>query len=181
LEPEQVAALLTAAKGTQWPAPFALLGLRRGEVLGLAWEPIDLDAAKLTVERNMVTLSRGDMTWGTPKTRAGRRTRDLDTRLVAVLRAHRKRQAEAALAAGPDWAGTFTDDQRNVVTLIFTDEAGRPWPGHRLNAGLKRLAAEAGLGHVHPHLLRHFAASLMMDHGMNPAAWAPSSVTRPLP
>ncbi len=56
------------------------------------------------------------------------------------------------------------------MTLVFTDEAGRPLPGHRVNSALSRIAGAAGVGHVHPHKLRHSAASLMLAEGMDIAA-----------
>jgi integrase len=62
LEPRQVAAILTVARDGEdgdWEAPFALLallGLRRGEMLGLSWQCVDLDRAELTIERSLTTL-----------------------------------------------------------------------------------------------------------------------------
>ena len=173
LQPEQVHAVLTAAKGTPWEPHLALLGLlglRRGELLGLSWEAVDLDAATLRVERNMVTLPGGVAHLGTPKTKGSRRALRLSARMVAVLRQHRARQAELALAAGSDWSGTMVDDEGVTVSLVFTDEAGRPMPGHRLNDALERIATAAGVGHVNPHRFRHSAASLMIAEGMDLAA-----------
>ena len=94
----------------------------------------------------------------------------LSARMVAVLRQHRARQAELALAAGSDWSGTMVDDEGVTVSLVFTDEAGRPMPGHRLNDALERIATAAGVGHVNPHRFRHSAASLMIAEGMDLAA-----------
>jgi len=173
LQPDQVQAVLTKAKGTMWEPHLALLGLlglRRGELLGLSWEAIDLDGETLRIERSMVTLPGGVCHLGTPKTRGSRRTLRLSARLVAVLRAHRAKQAALALAAGPDWTDTFTDDQGIAVSLVFTDEVGRPMPGHRLNSALDRIATRSGVGHVNPHRFRHSAASLMIAEGMDLAA-----------
>lgn len=147
-------------------------GLRRGEVLGLSWEAVDLDAATLTVARSMVTLPGGVLELGTPKTAGSRRTVRLSPRLVAVLRAHRATQAADRLAAGPLWDGMFTDDAGDVVSLVFTDEAGRPMPGHRVNSALNRIAETAIGRKVNPHLLRHSAASYLYSTGMDEATIA---------
>ena len=173
LQPEQVRAVLTAAKGTSWEPHLALLGLlglRRGELLGLSWEAVDLDAATLRIERSMVTLPGAVRHLGRPKTAGSRRTLRLEPKLVALLRQHRVRQVTQALAVGPDWSGTWVDAQGVTVTLVFTDEAGRPLPAHRLNDALERIAATTDVGHVTPHVFRHSAASLMIADGMDLAA-----------
>jgi integrase len=63
-----------------------LTGMRRGELLGLKWDDISLDDARLSVRR---TLSRdaGEV-WelGAPKTKAGRRSIALPASCVAGLR-----------------------------------------------------------------------------------------------
>ena len=63
-------------------------GMRRGELLGLRWEDIDLQARRLSVNRSLVSVgyelheSRG-------KTRTSRRSVDLDPRTVQILEASR--------------------------------------------------------------------------------------------
>jgi integrase len=176
LQPEQIRALLTAARGTEWEAAvvlLGLLGLRRGEVLGLSWEAVDLADSTLTVARSLVTLGEGVPSLGMPKTHGSRRNLNLSPATVGVLRAHRARQNEYAVAAGPDWSGTFTDEAGQPVALVFTDEAGRPLPGHRLKDAVSRLARAAMIEtRVTPHVLRHSAASLMIAEGMDVAAVA---------
>lgn len=172
LQPEEVRALLAAARGTECEAAIALLGLlglRRGEVLGLVWEAVDLDAGLLRIERSMATLAAGRLVLGTPKTAGSRRTLSLSPACVAALRSHRARQAGWRLSAGEHWTDTFVDDCGEQVHLVFTDEAGRPLPSHRLNDALDRIAVTAGVGHVHPHRLRHSAASLMIANGADVA------------
>lgn len=56
LTPEQVKSLLVAAKGDRLEALYVLAvtcGLRQGELLGLRWEEVDLEARKLTVRRQV--------------------------------------------------------------------------------------------------------------------------------
>jgi integrase len=48
---------------------------------------------------------------------------------------------------------------------VCVDQAGRALPAHQLNDGLDRVALVAGVGPVHPHLLRHSAASLLIAEG----------------
>ena len=49
-----------------------MTGMRRGEVLGLSWRSVDLDAAKLTVEQSLLTVDYR-IELQTPKTKRGRR------------------------------------------------------------------------------------------------------------
>jgi integrase len=54
--------------------------MRRGEVLGLRWEDVDLGAARLSVRQQVTRIDLDDgHVWGfgPPKTKAGRRTIDL--------------------------------------------------------------------------------------------------------
>ena len=77
----------------------ATTGMRRGELAGLPWSNVDLDAARLTVNQQIVSvqykLIEGDL-----KTPTSRRSIDLDPRTVAELRRHRRRQLEERMATG---------------------------------------------------------------------------------
>jgi integrase len=166
LEGFELRALLDAARGTEWEAMVAVLvfcGLRRGEVLGLSWDALDLDRATLTVAHNLVPTSAG-LQLGPPKTKRSRRTlTDLDPALISVLRSARARQAEARLRAEL-WSEHEIDHRGRPVSLVFTDEVGRPIGPHRLTSAVKRLAREAGIERASermtgPHCLRHAYAS----------------------
>lgn len=50
--------------------------------------------------------------------------------------------------------------------LLFTDK-GRPIPPSRLDKAVRRAADAAGLGHVHPHQLRHTLATQAINRGMS--------------
>jgi integrase len=84
---------------------LALSGLRRGEVSGLRWEDIDLDAKTLTVATSRVSFAK-TISEGGPKSRRSRRTLPLHDDLVAAFRAAKKRQAEDRLLRGGAWADT---------------------------------------------------------------------------
>ena len=69
----------------------AMTGMCRGEVLGLRWTDIDLDAATLSIRRSVSCT--GYQVHTTPtKTRTSRRAIDLDQRTVAVLRDWQRHQ-----------------------------------------------------------------------------------------
>jgi integrase len=68
-----------------------MTGLWRGEICGLRWSDVDLDADVLRVRQTITTIqNRGVL--GAVKTARSRRTLDLDPATVAVLCTHRKIQ-----------------------------------------------------------------------------------------
>jgi len=70
VDPELARRILAAVKGTDLEAPVTLAiatGLRRGEILGLRWADVDMDAEVLRV-RQSAKVSGGRYYLGTPKT-----------------------------------------------------------------------------------------------------------------
>jgi integrase len=69
LSPAQVRALLDAAQGARNEALYVVAvhtGLRQGELLGLKWSDVDLDAGKLSVRRTLKIAEHG-LDLGSPK------------------------------------------------------------------------------------------------------------------
>ncbi|MDP9358886.1 MAG: site-specific integrase [Chloroflexota bacterium] len=160
----QVAAVLATADrdddgcGALWRLAL-LTGMRRGEILGLMWQDVDLDRGMLSVRR---TLSRGKGgTWefGTPKTTAGRRSIALPPSVVESLKRHRIQQVEHRLALGPLW------EDRGFV---FTNETGGPLHVNALAGRFRHLVASAEVPRIRFHDLRHTSATLMLANGEHP-------------
>lgn len=153
---EQARALKDAIVGSRWEAMITLAivsGMRQGELLGLQWRDIDLEASRVYVSRQ---LDR-EKTLSETKTDKGRRVIDLPAFAVEVLRAHRARQLEHRLLAGPDW-----EDH----DLVFTTYKGRPLGHRNVIREYAKLLRRAGLPHVEFHGLRHTAATLMLIQGV---------------
>ena len=74
-------------------------GMRRGELLALRWQDVDLDGGKLRVERSIEQTKAG-LRFKSPKTKHGRRTITIPPSIAAELRVHRKEQQERRLALG---------------------------------------------------------------------------------
>jgi integrase len=135
----------------------ALTGLRRGEVLGLRWADVDLDAGRLVV-RQQVTATGRKVSMGELKTAAGRRTITLDGRTVEVLREHRRRQLEERMAVG---AG-YVDHG-----LVFAAVDGAPIHPDTLSQAFDRLVAASGLPRLRLHDLRHTHATHLIARGVH--------------
>jgi integrase len=134
----------------------AMTGVRRGELLGLRWRDVDLDAGRVSIVQTLV----GKRQLSKPKTDKGQRNIALDTGTVAALREHRKRQLEERLAWGPAY-----QDQHD---LVFCREDGSPlWP-QSLSRAFERHAKQARLPAIRFHDLRHGHATLALLAGVHP-------------
>src|SRR5207249_2109632 len=92
-------------------------GCRQGELLGLRWDDLDLDAGVLAVRRTLARATGGVPIFDEPKTSTSRRSLSLAPVAVAALRAHRARQNAERLALGEDWSD---------FGLVFTSTIGTP-------------------------------------------------------
>lgn len=136
------------------------LGLRRGELLGLAWTDLDLDGARLTVRRALKRVG-GGLVLEEPKTRTSRRTVVLPPGLVAALRRHRAAQAAERLAAGELWEPTPLG-----ADLVFRTAIGGAIDPDNFRTLTYRLTEAAGIGRWSPHALRHAAATMLLAQGV---------------
>jgi integrase len=136
----------------------ALTGMRRGEVLGLRWDDLDLDAGYLSVRRSRTCVGY-EVRVEPPKTKRGERRIDLGRRTVATLRAWRKAQLEERLSWGEAWSDTG---------YVFTREDGAPVHPDRFSKLFARTIREAGLPRIPLKNLRHTHATLLLKAGVHP-------------
>lgn len=134
---EEAPRLVAAARG-EWRTMIALAlrtGLRRGELLGLRWQDLDLEAGRLVVRQNIV---RGIV--GTPKSGKPREI-PLTADTMAMLIAHRHDRG----------------------ALVFCTKDGRHHPVTNVVYALRLACKRADLRPIGWHVLRHtFASHLAM-------------------
>lgn len=130
-------------------------GCRRGEMCALRWSDVDLDRPELSIRRAITQFGR-ELIEKDTKTHQSRRVA-LDEATVGLLRQHRLRQREEALALGVRLA----DD-----ALLFAALDGGPWRPDVCTNRFGRLRASLGLDGVRLHDLRHFVASVLIDGGI---------------
>jgi integrase len=137
----------------------ATTGMRRGELLGLSWGDVDLDKARLTVQRQLIRNGHR-LTLGRPKTEAGRRCLSLDATTVEILRLHKNRHAVT-------WqGGGFGCPSEPDLVFCRPDGNGRdPDVVSHQFADLVRLA---NLPKIRLHDLRHTHATLALQAGVHP-------------
>ncbi|MEU4540314.1 tyrosine-type recombinase/integrase [Streptosporangium sp. NPDC023825] len=141
-----------------------VFGLRRGEALGLMWSGFDPEARTLRVAHAVKRIKnrtpgaerKTKLVITELKTRKSRRTLCLTPELVDALKRHRAVHNAERLQAGEEWT---------EHGLIFPSMLGNPSDPDTFSHLFSKLAQKAGLGHWHPHELRHSGASLMLAQG----------------
>lgn len=162
LTQEQATAFLAATRDHRHHALYVLAlstGMRQGELLGLRWQDVDLDAGQLGVRRTLQRQREAGLVFSEPKTARSRRTIELSRPAVVALREHRRKQLETRLQLGPEWQDHG---------LVFTGLFGSPVDPSHQTAVFKQALKEAGLPVIRFHDLRHTAATLLLSRGVHP-------------
>jgi len=162
LSSDQTRRLLTAAAGDRLEALYHVAittGLRQGEILGLMWRDLDIEAGQLYVQRQLQRIPGKGRILVEPKSASGRRLVVLGPATVRKLLDHSKRQRLERQFAGNRW---------QEHDLIFPSTVGTPMDQKYLHRHFKSLLRKAGLPDIRFHDLRHTAATLMLQEGVHP-------------
>lgn len=154
----ELAEFLAAVKSERLSAVWrltAMTGMRRGEVLGLRWSDLDLDAARLSVRHAVVAVGYSVIE-STPKSHSARVV-DLDAETVVHLREHRQRQEAERI----EWATDYHEND-----LVVAKENGDPIHPHTFSQSFERIIRRTGLRQIRLHDLRHTHASLALKAGV---------------
>ncbi|HEY6449539.1 MAG TPA: site-specific integrase [Candidatus Cybelea sp.] len=163
LNREQIRFLMAAAKGTRLEVPTtvaALTGLRRGELLALRWQHLDLDKGSLFVAASLEhsRAASDRIRFKGPKSKTSRRVIPLAPECVALLRSHKAGQEEEKSLAGD----VYVDND-----LAFPNPDGCPWPPDTFTTQFSKLAASVGMRGFRFHDLRHAFASIALADGVS--------------
>lgn len=153
--------VLKVAKPERLYALYVLalcLGLRRGELLGLHWDEIDLDAGTLEVVQTLQRVD-GALRFVRPKTDGSHRTIPLPPLCITALQDHRRQQFAERANAWPNWEESG---------LVFLSRLGTPMEPDNLRRSWSRIRQAANLGSVRFHDTRHTCVSLLLHLGVAP-------------
>lgn len=171
VSPEQVptreeATRILGAAPPRYQAAVALgmSGLRLGEVLGLCWDRVDLDAGCITIDHQLQRLA-GPAVLTTPKAERNR-TIDIAPFVVDELRGHRRMQLAHGerVSYGEACPVCGTDDH----VLVFSGPRGTRPRRDLFYKQWRRALVGAGFTEDRFvfHSLRHFCASAMLAGGV---------------
>ncbi|HYE10515.1 MAG TPA: site-specific integrase [Patescibacteria group bacterium] len=154
----EIQKLLDIAKNTAMEVPVtlaALLGLRRGEVLGLKWDRVDFKNKTVIIDRQLSKSSKGPLLDST-KTESSNRDIPISDNIVKLLKSQKKKQLQDKLLLGNEY-----NDNNFVVCRINGDLISPDAFSHDFAQFLK----DNNLKHIRFHDLRHSYATMMLAHG----------------
>jgi integrase len=135
-----------------------VLGLRRGEVLGLTWDNVDLDARELFVGWQLQRVS-GQLLHRETKTEASDSGLPLPDICLTALRHRMERQKAARKLAGKAWQDS---------PLVFTTQYGTPIEPRSFNRSFYARITKAGVRYISPHGARRTCGTLLVDLDVHP-------------
>lgn len=135
-----------------------VLGLRRGELLGLGWEDVDLDKGEARIRWQIQRID-GQLVRRRTKTAGSDAVLPLPDICVDALRSHRAMTSRRRLKAGEAWQETG---------LVFTTLFGLPLDPRNFNRSFKQRAIAAGVPVIPVHSTRRTCASLLVELGVHP-------------
>jgi integrase len=158
---DEVAAVLAAAEGSRWHPLFVLAfatGARRGEILALTWDDVDLNAGVVMIRR-AITQTRTAGTFVKATKTKNVRAVGLSAFAIEALRRVRVAQAAEKLAAGPAYVDRG---------FAFADALGSFLQPNDMTKAYNACAKHAAISSTRLHSARHTAATLMLAGGSDP-------------
>ena len=160
---DEARAFLESARseGDRFYAAYVLvlvLGLRKGEVLGMCWDDVDLDAGNLDIGLNLQRVG-GRLLHRETKTEGSDSSLPLPNICITALRLRHDDQHRDRAAAGPAWHGD---------KLVFTTRYGTPIEPRNFNRSWDARCAKAGVRKITVHDGRRSCGTLLADLDVHP-------------
>ena len=132
-------------------------GCRRGELMGLQWNCVDLDKGIMMIRQALLYTKEKGTYVGPPKTGQPRAI-CLSPETIGVLKEYRTEQLRQKIRHADIWQDTG---------FLFTKDDGTPMHPDSITDWLNKFSEENDLPHIHPHAFRHTAASMMIANGVD--------------
>lgn len=161
LTDKQTEELIQKAKNTDIYIPIMLAiytGARRGEILGLNWNNVDLEKGIIKIVDNLCATKNG-LIIKQPKTNNGIRTIAISKSLIIILKNHKVNQMKNKIRLG---------EQYKDNNMVCCYEDGHLFNPKRFSAKFNELLQKNDLPIIRFHDLRHSHASLLVKMGVQP-------------
>lgn len=135
-----------------------LLGLRRGEVVGLMWSDFDFKNKCLHISRSAYKTKGERQAVKPPKSKSSVRVVYYSEHYMEVLILWGEEQKKEREAAGVRW---------NEQGFVFTNQDGDMISLYSLSRICSKYEEKCGLRHLKLHGLRHTCGSLMIQSGVD--------------
>lgn len=164
--------LLTTLQGHPYKALFTLAlatGMRSGELRGVKWQDIDLEAKRIHVRRTLLVLpslssdEEYPFVETKPKTSGSDRSIPIAPFALEVLTHHYREQAQIRQQADEHW---------HASDLVFCTAIGTPLSPRTLSQERKQMCRQASLPVLTFHDLRRTTVFLLISLGVAAAAVA---------
>ena len=160
LDTEKIGMFLKAVNGNRFETVYIttlFTGMRRGEILGLTWDCVDLDRGAILINKQLQNIPGKPGEYHLVSSKNGKgRTITAATSVIELLKRHRARQNEMRLKAGPLWENNG---------FVFSDELGRHLAPSTVYHNYKKIVSAIGLPTARFHDLRHSYAVAAIRSG----------------
>lgn len=134
-------------------------GMRKGELLALQWQDIDLENGMITVKHSLQYTKVKGYRLVTPKNNAVRII-SLTPELIGELKSYKHQKNKERLQAAELWEG-------GEYNFVFSTTFGKPFYPSVPNTWFRRFAERAVIRYISPHKLRHTSATLLINQGVH--------------
>jgi len=152
--------LFAVIKGSEFELAIILassLGLRRGEILGMAWNQIDFSNKILTINRQLIRTETGSI-FSSPKTENSNRIIPLADNILEILKEHKRKQDISKSQLSAEY------EDNNLVLCQYN---GALIPPDNLTKRFNYILKKNNLKKIRFHDLRHTFATLMLEQNQS--------------
>lgn len=132
-------------------------GMRRGEIIALTWDDINLNDKTITVKHTLIKKKNGIFELSQPKTESSCRIIFTGDTLIRVLKEHKLHQKKMKLKYGEFYLDS---------NWVCTKENGQQVNSYTLDTIVKQIR-KALQNDFYFHCLRHTHATLLLENGAN--------------
>jgi len=155
---DEIRQFLAYAKESKFFTAFYLAlttGMRRGEILAIRWQDVDLVNNKVSVNQSLVRVKEGGLIFQEPKTKLAKRTINISKHLSELLHEQKEKQSDFIKVEG--------DNYKSELNLVFCNNLGEPICPRNFTRQFERLIIKAGVKKIPFHAVRHTFATICLQ------------------